>query len=40
MVVESTGVWRMIDYQKADGTALTATVVNPAGSNLFLWSCY
>jgi hypothetical protein len=40
MVVENTGVWRMIDYQKADGTALTATVVNPAGSNLFLWSCY
>ena len=40
MVIENTGVWRMIDYQKADGTALTATVVSPAGSNLFLWSCY
>jgi hypothetical protein len=40
MVVESTGVWRMIDYQKADGTALIATVVSPAGSDLFLWSSF
>ena len=40
MVVEKTGVWRMIDYQKADGTALSATVVSSAGTNLFLWSIF
>jgi hypothetical protein len=40
MVVEKTGTWRMIGYQRADGTALTATVVDPAGSNLFLWSAF
>jgi hypothetical protein len=37
IVVDSAGVWRMQTYDKADGTALVATVVNTAASTLYLF---
>jgi hypothetical protein len=36
MIAEAGNVWRMLSYQKADGTALVATVVNTAATTLYL----